>query len=164
MLDRIDRVGDALVVVDYKTGTSNKVNTWADERIVNPQLPLYVLTNEDIQGAIFAQVARNQSGFKGVASDASLVPKVKTTVMKSRNGQATERPLEDWADWRAHWREALDVVAAEVRQGVATITPMKTACLHCELKSLCRIDEVALAQSETDEDEVTSETALGDAS
>lgn len=163
MLDRVDRVGDALLVVDYKTGTSNRVNTWADQRIVNPQLPLYVLTNDEIQGAVFAQVARNQSGFKGVASDASLIPKVKTTVMKSRNGQATERPLEDWSDWRSHWREALDVVAAEVRQGVATITPMKTACLHCELKSLCRIDEVALAQSPTDEDDVTSENARGDA-
>ena len=164
MLDRIDRVGDSLVVVDYKTGTSNKVNTWADQRIVNPQLPLYVLTNEDIKGAIFAQVARNQSGFKGVASDASLVQGARTTVMKSRNGQATERALEDWADWRAHWREALDVVAAEVRQGVATITPMKTACVHCELKSLCRIDEAALAQVDTEEDDVSSVTARGDVS
>ncbi|ASJ76413.1 PD-(D/E)XK nuclease family protein [Granulosicoccus antarcticus] len=162
MLDRIDRVGNDLVVIDYKTGTSNRVNTWADERIINPQLPLYVLTNDDIQGAIFAQVARNQTGFKGVASDAMLIPKVKTTVMKSRNGQATERPLEDWNDWRAHWREALDVVAAEVRQGTATITPIKTACLHCELKSLCRIDEVVLAKTTNDEDEVTSDSYAGD--
>lgn len=139
MLDRIDRVAGSLVVVDYKTGTSNKVNTWADERIVNPQLPLYVLTNEEIQGACFAQVARNQCGFKGVASDATLLPGVKTTVSKSRSGEATTKELEQWSDWRAHWRESLDKVALEVRQGLATVTPMKTACNHCELKSLCRI-------------------------
>lgn len=150
MLDRIDRVDDALVVIDYKTGTSSRINTWADQRIVNPQLPLYVLTNEDIEGASFAQVARHQCGFKGVASDAALLPKVKTRVTKSRTGQATTRELEDWRDWRDHWREALDQVAGEVRQGLATITPMKTACLHCELKSLCRIGEVDPEQQEAD--------------
>lgn len=141
MLDRIDRVDGSLVVVDYKTGTSNKVNTWADTRIVNPQLPLYVLTNDAIEGASFAQVARNQCGFKGVASDDELLPKVKTTVTKSRGEQATTRELENWSDWRAHWQESLDTIATEVRDGLATVTPMKTACLHCELKPLCRIDE-----------------------
>ncbi|NND91326.1 MAG: hypothetical protein HKN42_10720 [Granulosicoccus sp.] len=150
MLDRIDRVGDVLVVVDYKTGTSNSVNTWSDPRIVNPQLPLYVLTNDEIQGAGFAQVARNQCGFKGVASDADLLPGVKTRVTTSRGAQATERALENWDDWRRHWREALDVVAAELRQGLATVTPMTGACRYCELKPLCRIDEVA--QAEADEE------------
>jgi len=141
MLDRIDRIDGSLVVVDYKTGTSNKVSTWADTRIVNPQLPLYVLTNDEIKGVSFAQVARNQCGFKGVASDDAMLPKVKTTVNKSRGGQATTRKLEDWSDWRAHWQESLDAIANEVQSGLATVTPMKTACLHCELKPLCRIDD-----------------------
>jgi probable DNA repair protein len=160
MLDRIDRVADALVVVDYKTGTANQVNTWADRRIVNPQLPLYVLTNEQIQGACFAQVARNQCVFKGVASDDSLLPKVKRTVTKSRAGQATSRPLDNWNDWRAHWREALDVVAGEIRRGLAAVTPVKTACTHCELKSLCRIDEAASSLAEAvDEESVSLDAA-----
>ncbi len=152
MLDRIDRIGEALVVIDYKTGTSSRINTWADQRIVNPQLPLYVLTNDEIEGAGFAQVARHQCTFKGVASDSSLLPKVKTSVTRSRGGQATDRPLENWSDWRAHWREALDGVASEVRQGLATVTPMKTACLHCDLKSLCRIDEQAVVPELDSED------------
>jgi len=113
MLDRIDKVGDELVVVDYKTGVSNSVNSWADTRVSNPQLPLYVLTNEDIKGATFAQVARNQCKFKGVTSELDMLPKVKTTVIKSRNGQATERELDSWHDWRLHWKEALDTVASE---------------------------------------------------
>ncbi len=139
VLDRMDRVDNALVVVDYKTGTANKVSTWADQRIVNPQLPLYVLTNEDIEGVSFAQVARNQCGFKGIASDDSLLPKVKSTVTRSRSAHATDKPLEHWSDWRAHWRSALDDIAVEVRQGLASVTPMPTACNYCELKSLCRI-------------------------
>lgn len=162
ILDRMDRIGDSLAVVDYKTGTSNKVNTWADERIVNPQLPLYVLTNEDIEAVSFAQVARNQCAFKGVASDDALIPKVKTTVSKSRSGQASSRELNDWQDWRAHWRESLDNIAAELRQGKATITPMKTACMYCELKPMCRIDEAALTDS--DKERSATYSVTGEAS
>ncbi len=152
MLDRIDKIGDDLVVVDYKTGTSSKVNTWADKRIVNPQLPLYVLTNEAIKGASFAQVARNQCKFIGVASESDMIPKVKTTVIKSRNGQATDRELETWDDWRLHWKEALDTVAGEVRQGLASVTPMDKACTHCELKSLCRVGDEQLTAVDDDDD------------
>jgi len=103
------------------------------------------LSNDDIEGVAFAQVARNQLGFKGVTAQPNMLPKVKTTVTKSRNGQATERELNSWGDWRLHWKEALDNVAGEIRQGLASVTPMKTACTYCELSSLCRIDEVELA-------------------
>lgn len=144
MLDRIDDVEGNLVVIDYKTGVSNSVNSWADNRISNPQLPLYVLSNEKIRGASFAQVARNQCKFKGVTSEMDILPKVKTTVTKSRNGQATERELVSWHDWRLHWKEALDTVAFEVRQGLATVSPMSGACTHCELTSLCRIGDARL--------------------
>ncbi len=147
MLDRIDRVDDRLVVIDYKTGTSNKVNTWADTRIVNPQLPLYVLTNDEIKGVSFAQVARNQCGFKGVASDDALIPKVKTTVQKSRSGQATDVELDSWEAWRTHWKSSLDAVAKEVREGLASVTPMDSACTYCELKPLCRVDESAVTDA-----------------
>jgi exodeoxyribonuclease-5 len=153
MLDRIDKVGDDLVVVDYKTGVSNSVNSWADNRISNPQLPLYVLTNEDIKGATFAQVARNQCKFKGVTSELDMLPKVKTSVIKSRNGQATERELGSWHDWRLHWKESLDAVASEVRQGLATVSPMKSACTHCELTSFCRIGDEQLESNAEEQSE-----------
>lgn len=154
MLDRIDRVGDALLVLDYKTGTGNKVSTWAEHRIVNPQLPLYVLTDDSIQGVGFAQIARHLCAFKGVAAENELLPRVKTTVNLARSDTAPERSLDNWHDWREHWRTALDEVAAEVRQGLASITPMRTACVHCELKSLCRVDEIALSISGESEDDL----------
>lgn len=150
MIDRIDSIEGQPVVIDYKTGTSSKINTWANRRIVNPQLPLYVLSSDETQGASFAQVARHQCRFLGVTSEESLLPGVKTTVRKSQNSQATERELDNWQDWRLHWQEALDAVALEVRQGLASVTPMKNACVHCDLKSLCRIsDDPALDDDDT---------------
>jgi len=160
-IDRIDRVGDAMVVIDYKTGTSNSVNTWADTRIRNPQLPLYVLSDDSIEGVAFAQVARNQLGFKGVTAQAEMLPKVKTYVTKSRAGLATERELNTWGDWRLHWKEALDQVAAEIRQGLASVSPMKSACTYCELSPMCRIDEAELAENvlQSDDRASTSHTS-----
>jgi len=33
------------------------------------------------------------------------------------------------------------MLATEIREGVATITPVKSACDFCELPTLCRIDQ-----------------------
>ena len=149
IIDRIDKVDDALVVIDYKTGVNNRVTTWADERISNPQLPLYVLTDEDMAAASFAQVASNQCRFVGVSRDDQMLPNVSTGSKKSNKKDDAREPITDWTEWRKHWRASLDNIAQELRQGVATVSPMKNACTHCELASLCRIDNDATDESES---------------
>lgn len=161
ILDRVDRVVDkGLVVIDYKTGVNNKIGPWADDRIANPQLPLYVLTNNQIQAAGFAQVASNQCKFLGVASDDETLPKVRSKLARTSNRisdtSSDERTLTSWNEWREHWKNSLDIIASEVRSGVASVTPMKTACQFCELKSLCRINE-----HEPDRDQLASQTDAG---
>lgn len=150
ILDRIDKVDDSLVVVDYKTGTNNKIKGWADERIVNPQLPLYVLTDSAISAASFAQVATNKCRFIGIASDADLLPGVKTTIGAANSANPADPVPDTWADWRLRWQAALDNVAVEVRQGLASVTPVQGACTYCELKPLCRIDEKTQDAAEDD--------------
>ena len=142
IIDRIDRVGDALVVVDYKTGVNNRINTWADPRISNPQLPLYVLTDTDIGAASFAQVASHQCKYIGIASQANILPKVGTKLGAGRKSPDAPVKLEQWEDWRDHWKFSLDTIASEIMQGVATVSPMKNACTYCELKPVCRISSV----------------------
>ena len=131
-LDRIDEVDGSHVVIDYKTGAGNTALPWGNERIENPQLPLYVLTDENIRGASFAQVVRHNYAFKGIAEDDSKLPKVSVSVRGSE--------INDWVAWRNHWQGALDIVAKEVRDGLAIVKPMKNACDYCDLKPLCRID------------------------
>ncbi|MFK7893482.1 MAG: PD-(D/E)XK nuclease family protein [Granulosicoccus sp.] len=152
ILDRIDRVGDSLIVVDYKTGTRNQVSGWAEDRIVNPQLPLYVLADVAISGAAFAQIAPNKSGFIGVAAEEDLLPGVSPTI-KSPGATGNKKTVpSDWMAWRQHWKLALDEIALEVRQGLASVTPVKGACTHCELKPLCRVDESARSDESAEGD------------
>ena len=141
IIDRVDKVDDALLVIDYKTGANNRVTTWADERISNPQLPLYVLTDENMAAASFAQIASNQCKFIGIASDEQMLPKVSTKLKASGKGDDISEPITEWSQWRTHWRSSLDNIAQELRQGIATVSPMKNACMYCELISLCRIND-----------------------
>ena len=150
VIDRVDKVDDALVVIDYKTGANNRVTTWADERISNPQLPLYVLTDKDMAAASFAQVANNQCKFIGIASDEKMLPKVSTKLKVSSRSDDTREPITDWSQWRAHWRSSLDTIALELRQGIATVSPMKNACTYCELISLCRINDDTIDNDEAE--------------
>jgi len=149
-LDRIDEVDGSRVVIDYKTGKGNKAAPWGDERIENPQLPLYVLTDERIQGASFAQVVRHDYGFKGIAEDENKLPKVSVSVKGS--------DISDWNAWRAHWQASLDKVAKEVRDGLAVVQPMKNACNYCDLKPLCRIN--VNADELSDDSDVVQESAV----
>lgn len=59
-IDRIDRIGDHRVVLDYKTGsvTASALNA---ENLLEPQLPLYALlgeavTGEPVDGVVLAQI------------------------------------------------------------------------------------------------------------
>jgi len=149
-LDRIDEVDGSRVVIDYKTGSGNTAIPWGNDRIENPQLPLYVLTDERIQGASFAQVVRHNYGFKGISNDDAKLPKVSVSVKGS--------DIDDWNVWRQHWQTSLDVVAKEVRDGLAVVQPMKNACHYCDLKPLCRIDadtDELLAEHDANQEALT---------
>ena len=139
-IDRIDRVGDRLVVIDYKTGTRDSIERWAESRLVAPQLPLYALADDALAdhaladhalaGVAFARVVPFDTRFLGVAADGELLPNV---------GLGPKGEEREWPEWRALWRDALDGVAAEVRGGEAGVRPMKGACEFCELRGLCRV-------------------------
>ena len=88
-------------------------------------------SNENVQGVSFAQVVQNDMKFKGLTSEAGMLPRV-TEKLRASN------TLESWDEWREHWRASLELLAAEIREGLATITPAKKACAFCELKPLCR--------------------------
>jgi hypothetical protein len=42
------------------------------------------------------------------------------------------------------WRGKIEVLADEVRQGIATVSPVSIhkSCLYCDFGSMCRIGEI----------------------
>jgi len=150
-VDRVDQLATGeTVVIDYKTGQHNTIKAWSEPRIENPQLPLYVGTDPEVEGVCFAQAFPNQNKLIGTTATDDIVGKLKTP-LKTRS---FEKKLESWEHARDHWADSLNMLATEIREGVATITPVNRACEFCELPSLCRI---STGLDETDESVEQSE-------
>ena len=139
-MDRIDQLEDgSLVVLDYKTGQA-KINGWFGDRPSDPQLPLYALAQkEPVTALAFFQVRANRCGFYGLACQEDILPAVSTL---EHNKQAAQ--FEDWPSLQHYWENVMTQLSNAFVAGKANIDPLPTACTYCDLRSLCRYDEVML--------------------
>jgi probable DNA repair protein len=130
-IDRIDELANGQrILLDYKTGLSATSNSWLNEQITEPQLPLYSLTEPtELAALALAKVNERQCGFSGLAISEDVLPGVK--------------PPPDEADWsmlKQLWNERLTQLAESYRNGDAYIEPGN--CLYCSFASLCRKDSL----------------------
>lgn len=140
-IDRIDRLADGtLAVIDYKTGRV-QVDQWFDQRITEPQLPIYCIgIGPERVGAVLFASLRNrhhERGFLGLAATHGLWPGPEKTL----DSLLEERGWAGFADLCAYWRSTLTVLGDAFAGGVATVDPidrLKT-CRYCDLVPLCRI-------------------------
>lgn len=150
-VDRIDQLESGeQVVIDYKTGSGNKPTDWMQERPQSPQLPLYSLVQEQVDGLSFAQINRNKPLFVGIASRKDLLPGLrlpKPSEIESAVGASDESDEQDpWLLTRSLWRERIGGLAHEIKSGNALVNPQKNACNYCDLAGMCRIDPQRLEE------------------
>ena len=134
--DRIDRLEDGrLIVIDYKS-TAPAKSRWLGPRPQEPQLPLYTFLNPALEGIAFAPLAR-ESQFISLGSDLGLTKTPDRGLAHQTAGWAG-----DWKDLVSKWSSALASLAEAFVEGDPSIDPTPGACQHCELKSVCRIDQL----------------------
>ncbi len=133
--DRIDRLADnSLAIIDYKTGRDVRDDGWFDDRLSEPQLPLYCLQEPAAVGAILlARVRRDAPGcgLVGLSREPGFAPGVTTAQERTEGG--------DWSGLLEHWGRAIGELADELRNGRADPTPSRQACEYCRLGALCRV-------------------------
>lgn len=126
-VDRVDELDDgSLVLIDYKGGRASK-SSWKGSRPVEPQVPLYAITQPGvIAAAAFGKVRRGESKFEGEAVSAGLLPSV-----------SGREPLPELI---LQWRQSLEALAKDFLEGKATPDPREAKlCRDCHLAALCRI-------------------------
>ena len=126
-IDRIDQdaATGAQIVIDYKTGAVS-VNRLLDERLVEPQLPMYALTDARIQAVLYAGVGDEEIRLDGWGADSL------------GTGRS---PADGWGLLRARWREQVAVLIEEFRSGNAQVAPHRPqTCRYCHLPGLCRVN------------------------
>ncbi|MDP1734495.1 MAG: PD-(D/E)XK nuclease family protein [Sulfuritalea sp.] len=144
VIDRIDQLADGrLVVIDYKSGRSDSVASWADARISEPQLPIYAalaFPDRDVAAVALARVTPDKPGFLGVSEDEGLLPEVKSLDAQRRQYAAEDFP--DWQALRSLWAQRLTEVAREVRDGAAAVVFDAAKDLeYCDVRALLRVAE-----------------------
>ena len=111
-LDRVDQIGDKLLIIDYKSGAV-KESSWSGTRPVDPQLPLYVLaSNPRANGCAFAQIKGGKIKFVG-STDSKFLASEKVTGDTDLSQQ--------WAEQIDAWQSALSNLADEFVNGHASV-------------------------------------------
>lgn len=147
-IDRVDRIGAELVVIDYKTGRT-KSTAWRGARMDAPQLPLYAVLHPDRPGGIaYAAVGAARARYYGVGRDDRVLPGLKPAEKFALTEDRDSGYA--WPDISAHWRAWLERLAAGVAAGVAEVDPKLGAdtCRHCHLAALCRVEPSSPADVE----------------
>ena len=142
-VDRVDRVGDECVVIDYKTGKAAST-AWRGARMGAPQLPLYAVLHPDQPtGIAIARVGAGGAKYSGVGRDEAAFAGMKAAV----KFELTEDRLKgfDWPEITARWRAWLEKLAADFSAGRADVDPKLGAatCKQCHLATLCRVEAAA---------------------
>ena len=143
-LDRVDELPDkSLVVLDYKTGGAISHKSWAEDRITEPQLPIYAalaLIDGEVAAVCFAKVRAEEQKFIGISDAPQTLPGV--------NGLEEARKLfpEDkfphWHDLLQHWHSSITAIAAEIRTGEAAVRfDDENDLTYCDVKPLLRLPE-----------------------
>lgn len=134
-VDRVDRIGDALAIIDYKTSEKDQ-KVLLGERPEEPQLLLYaMLEPEKTRGICFGVLHNSKMQYRGI-KDAQLE-------LGSRVGKISNAD-PDWSTQMQQWQQILEHLAQEYREGRAEVSPMNArVCGYCHLKPVCRIQESA---------------------
>ncbi|WP_240483809.1 PD-(D/E)XK nuclease family protein [Methylobacillus sp. MM3] len=144
VLDRVDELPDGrLVVLDYKTGASVSHKSWAEERIAEPQLPIYAalaLCDGEVAAVCFAKVQAAEQKFIGIADSAEVLPGV--CALDGARKLFPEDRFPDWAALIRHWQASITAIAAEIKAGEAAVKFRNEEDLRdCDVKPLLRLPE-----------------------
>ena len=152
-IDRLDQLEncEGWILLDYKSGSSNSLGPWQQERLSEPQLPLYAtqLFSDKLAALALAQVHNRGCAFKGIQKEKQLLPKAKRPQeLNSANPDYT------WDDLLADWQQRLNTVASEFIQGFAALsfpteprssTPqMDQIFAYSGARGFCRVYETLL--------------------
>ena len=144
-IDRVDVLEDGCqVVIDYKTGHVPGMDSWAADRITEPQLPIYAsiaMAGEEnpVKAVVFARVVPDKAAFSGIAEEAKLLPGVKCF------SEAEQFPQDRFTGWQsvvAHWEARLNAIAEEIKAGHAGVWVKDESELeYADVKPVLRLAE-----------------------
>ena len=139
-IDRIHQLEDGgQEFVDYKTGQIPKMNSWGEDRITEPQLPIYAAFYADdatqVAGVQFGMVKMAEHDFTGLSAE-------HFEAEPEKRKPAFIRQFSHWQALLLHWQTSIEALAEEIKAGEAAVCFNDESDLaYCEVKPLLRLPE-----------------------
>lgn len=139
-IDRIHELAEGgLVFVDYKTGQVPKTGSWGEDRITEPQLPIYATFYAQdaarVSGVYFGMVKTAEHAFSGVAEDIF-------SEDSTKRKPAFIQSFSDWPSLLAHWKTSIEAIAEELKSGASEVRfTNENDLTYCEVLPLLRLPE-----------------------
>ncbi len=139
-IDRIHQLEHGgIEFIDYKTGQKPDINSWGENRIIEPQLPIYAaFYSEDashVIGVQFGMVKIAEHAFSGV-SETDFEAEI-----EKRKPKFTQN-FTHWQDLLAHWKASIEAMAQEIKSGEASIKfKDEKDLMYCEVVPVLRLPE-----------------------
>ncbi len=139
-IDRVHRLENGgLEFIDYKTGQPPSISSWGEDRITEPQLPIYATFYSDpedsVAGIYFGMVKTAEHVFNGVSEQ-------NFEAEPDKRKPAFTRNFSDWQHLLNHWKTAIEAIATELRAGEAAVRfNDENELMYCEVVPLLRLPE-----------------------
>jgi len=139
-IDRVHQLDNGgLEFIDYKTGQMPKIKSWGEDRIIEPQLPIYATFYADetaqVAGIHFGMVKTAEHTFAGVSVE-------NFEAEANKRKPAFTQNFTDWPQLLKHWKSAIESIALELREGEAAVHfSDESELMYCEVKPLLRLPE-----------------------
>ncbi|MDQ8039775.1 MAG: PD-(D/E)XK nuclease family protein [Rickettsiella sp.] len=134
-IDRLDTLPDgSTVIIDYKTGTPTKFN-WFEERLDEPQLALYCLSQPSAKGFAVIHIRSNTIEIQGFSEK-------ENGLSQSISFKKDKSLPQNWSELLLFWKSALEKLAQQFQKGLAKVDPKQgtNTCRLCPLPLFCRVN------------------------
>ncbi|MCF2902061.1 PD-(D/E)XK nuclease family protein [Pseudoalteromonas sp. OFAV1] len=124
-------------IADNKSGTVTPSDWFDEERLMEPQVPLYAVIESDsgrkIGSVTFKSFKQGSMGNKGIASDNLLAIGIKPIPEEKLSGHIQT------------WKTQIHDIVDEFKSGLASVNPHKVekSCTYCNNAPVCRLNEKA---------------------
>jgi ATP-dependent helicase/nuclease subunit B len=139
-IDRMDKVKEGHVLIDYKTSRSPTPKHWEPPRPTDPQLPLYAVSSDkDVAAVAFAKVRPGEMRFMGFSREEKVLDGV--------------RKAKAWQPLVQSWKDEAEALGNGFASGQAAVDPKRgllVTCRFCDLHTLCRVYEKVNVLAEDD--------------
>ena len=135
-IDRIDSiVSNIKIIIDYKTGEAESINSLYKDRLKSLQLPIYACFSNyaHIDGVVYAKINRKKYTLNGI-SRLKLGPYVKFNDKKNPK-------IRTWEELLTFWHNKINSIASDYLAGKAEVVFDEDDLKYCKIKSILRIPD-----------------------